>query len=223
MRIMTDAPPADSATDAVFGGERMVAHSEDLQWDVEKYNRNHDEQGRFARGGSGNARGGSGNARSAEGKPDIFYYKIREPDRVEPTAAEAEGVDGKVRLKDCYRQAAYYAVLGPDHPGAVLVHGTITIGQSDDGSGGVPIGHGWAEFVRPDGTEVVYDGVQGKFYDKASYYRNTKAVKEHNYTLDQARRMMLKTKNFGPWEHTAGITAGRVRFADGTPERWDPK
>jgi hypothetical protein len=31
--------------------------------------------------------------------------------------------------------------------------------------------------------------------------------------------MMLKTKNFGPWERTAGLTSGRVRFADGTKSR----
>jgi hypothetical protein len=221
MRIMTDAPPANSATDAVFGGERMVAPEVE---GVEKYNRNHDERGRFAESDSDDAqslprRPGKFDRPTAEDKKADIFYKVKTPDEVAPTAAEAKDVDGKIHLKRCYERAGTYLVMGPDRPGATLVHGTITIGQDDDGSGGVPIGHGWVEFTRADGSEVVYDGVQSRFYDKASYYRNTKAVEEHDYTADQARRMMLKTKNFGPWEYTAGITSGRVRFADGTPVR----
>jgi hypothetical protein len=106
--------------------------------------------------------------------------------------------------------------MGPDRPGATLVHGTVTIGQDADGSGGVPIGHGWVEVRRPDGAELVYDGVQGQFYDKASYYQNMKAADEHRYTADEARAMMLRTENYGPWERTAGLTRTRSKLVDGT-------
>lgn len=237
VEVRTAAPPTDPAIEAVFGGERMECGDVlDVPSSVEKYNKEHDERGRFSEslGGSGapstspdkpNAMERAKRKRDAETeRPADIFWRVKTPAEVAPTQAEAEGVDGKVHLKRCYDRAGRYVLDRPgDAPGVAVVHGTITIGQNDDGSGGVPIGHAWVEIRRPDGSEVVYDGVQGKFYDRASYYRNTRAADEHRYTATEARRMMLKTRNFGPWERTAGITSGRVRFDDGTPERRDPK
>jgi len=207
---------------------------------AEKYSEDQlrDERGRWV-----------GGAEAAD--PDSPYHRgvmtnVIEPERVEPTPDEAAGVDGKIHLKQCYDRAGRYildrtGVFAPrGGPQITLVHGMIAVGGReldvggtgpfDDPSGRVRVGavsiaHGWVELRRPDGREVVYDGVQGKFYDKASYYQTMRAVDEHRYTTDQATRMMLKTKNFGPWERTAGLTSGKVTFADGTRSRgafdWD--
>lgn len=207
-----------------------------------------DESGRWTDGGGGNIGGKSPAAREAlrQARREGIMHGVDEPDRAEPTQEEAYGVDGKVRLRRCYDTAGRYMLdldirqrmVGQGPPikdsEVTLVHGTVTIGGAtidvggtgpyDDPPGrvtvgGLPIGHGWVEIKRPDGTELVYDGVQGKFYDKRSYYRNMRAVDEHRYTRAQGLKMMMSTKNFGPWERTAGMTAGKVRFADGSPAR----
>jgi hypothetical protein len=138
--------------------------------------------------------------------------RIGVPTRVTPTPDEASGVDGKLHFGCCYDTAGRYVMNRPAHTALTLVHGTLKIGP-------VTMGHGWVEMTRPDGTEIVHDGVQSDFYDKKSYYEKTGAVSEHRYTPMEAMKMMYKSKNFGPWEHTAGITKGPVRFLDGTPSR----
>jgi GNAT superfamily N-acetyltransferase len=127
-------------------------------------------------------------------KRDIMW-QVDEPAEVEPTEGEARGTDGKVRLKDCFRQAGRYVMTHLDS----LVHGTVTIGPS------VPVSHAWVEIRRPDGAELIYDGVQGKFYDKASYYRNMRAVPERTYDQAEAIAKMLETRHFGPWHRSAGL------------------
>jgi 2'-5' RNA ligase len=126
-------------------------------------------------------------------------WKVQEPELAVVTKREATGVDGKVRLRDCYRQAAYYAAFGA-HRDVSLVHGTITVGDP-----GVRVGHGWAEFKSASGVDVVYDGVQGQFYVKSSYYERMRAVPEQTYDADEARTMMLKHEHFGPWGPCAGL------------------
>lgn len=131
-------------------------------------------------------------------------WKVQEPELAAVTKREADGVDGKVRLHDCYRQAAYYVAFGPERKAARLVHGTINIG----GDHGVPIAHGWAEFKSAAGVDVVYDGVQGQFYVKSSYYERMRAVPEQTYDADEARTMMLKHEHFGPWGPSGGVLGG---------------
>lgn len=129
-------------------------------------------------------------------------WRVEEPSRVRPTEDEARDTDGKIRLKDCYRQAGRYVMMRRQEE-VSLIHGTINIGQ---GKGeGVAIAHAWAEVRRLDGTELVYDGVQGRFYDRASYYRNMRAAPERTYAPDEARVQMLRSKHFGPWHTSAGI------------------
>ncbi len=121
-------------------------------------------------------------------------YIVEEPDRAAPTPDEERGTDGKVRLGDCYRQAGKYVT---DHEDAALVHGEISpLGWMEGGFRG---GHAWVEIRRPGGAELVYDGVQGRFYDKASYYRAFHAVPKRTYTPDEARVQMLRTRHWGPW------------------------
>jgi hypothetical protein len=135
-------------------------------------------------------------------KPAV--HKIVEPDRYPVSKAEAAETDGKVRLGKCYQLAAYYVAMGPVRKGASLVHGTVEIL-------GIPIGHAWVEFRSTHGDDVVYDGTQGQFYAKSSYYRVMRAVPEQTYTATEAREKMLKHKRFGPWGETAGMLRGSPR------------
>jgi hypothetical protein len=135
-----------------------------------------------------------GVAKAKREKPTLFW-RCEEPERAAVTKAEAEGVDGKVRLGACYMRAAYYVMDRPDDV-VKLVHGTIEIG------GGIPISHAWVELSD---QPVVYDGVQGQFYTKSGYYRAMRAVPEQTYTPREAMDKMLETKRFGPWGPSAGI------------------
>ncbi len=180
VEIRTQAPPPDPAAEAVFGGERM--ESGDAPDEVEKYaeDQPRDKSGRFAE--------------SAADRGAGRMLRTREPDRAAPSPEEEAGTDGKPHLGDCYRQAGNYVA---SHEGAVLVHGEI----SPPGwlKGGFRGGHAWAEIRRPGGAELVYDGAQGKFYDKASYYREMAAVPQRTYTADEALVQMLRTRHWGPW------------------------
>ena len=193
-----------------------------------------DEGGRWTSGGGGAQRPAgaqpSTNARAAAeraaSRGDGLFQGVAKDDRpreVEPTEKEREGVAlGKIYLHRCYDQAARYVALDvePGSREATLVHGTIRVGgvtmqvggtgPLDDPPGevrigGADIGHAWVEL--PGGK--VFDGVQGRFYDRDSYYQKMGARAEHKYTEDEARRMLLKTMNFGPWERTTGILRGK--------------
>jgi len=120
------------------------------------------------------------------------FFLQAEPERAVVTKAEREGVDGKVRLGDCYRSAGHYVM---DHRTDEyrMVHGTVDLR-------GVAISHAWVEF-----RDVVYEGVQGQFYAKSSYYRVMRAVPEQTYTAREAMDKMLETGVFGPWGPTAGL------------------
>lgn len=142
----------------------------------------------------------------------IFWGTDGHPREVQPAAHEAEGSHpDRIALGKCYDEAGRYIALTAPHGSrsvAKLVHGTVVIGGAWEGGvrksqTGVSIGHAWVEF-----SDKVYDGVMGRFYEKADYYKKLSAVREHEYTEDQARAMMVKTRMFGPWAGSAGMLGG---------------
>ncbi len=105
----------------------------------------------------------------------------------------------------CYDMAGKFAlsVLGTEEEKDVtLVHGAI--GNKETSA---MFGHGWIEI----GSDIVFDGVNQKFYDKDAYYQELGAVPEQRYSIREASEQMRKKKFFGPWGPTLGITNAPVK------------
>lgn len=93
--------------------------------------------------------------------------------------------DGK-----CYMLAASFVMANKDW---TLVHATLypRNGKFEN----KPFPHAFVE--RGD---KVFDPVFNHFYVKDYYYVLHRVTDEKKYTLDEACKMMLKTKNYGAWD-----------------------
>ena len=107
------------------------------------------------------------------------------------------GVPKKNTGGDCYQVSADYVVnhsLSGGGNGLVLVHGIVT-GQGP--IRGIQYGHAWVE----DGDEVI-DKSRGRDIrmPKVLYYALGNVSETVRYTPDEARRKMLDTGTYGPWD-----------------------
>lgn len=128
-------------------------------------------------------------------------YTATSPVEVTPTPEESAKIKGP-QPGHCFDSAALY-IAHHKTTNAVLVHGSIVVGHTK-------IAHGWAEIPRADGSTVVYDGVQAKFYTKDSYVKNLKAKAQHTYTLAEARVANKASGHLGPWEDDLEGLVGKV-------------
>jgi hypothetical protein len=89
----------------------------------------------------------------------------------------------------CYQRSLGHFLAKGDQFDGRLVHGQYR------GGGPILVGHAWIEI----GGDVVFDGVLSRFYRLADYYQLQSAVKEAEYTLKEAARLSIATRNYGPW------------------------
>lgn len=134
-----------------------------------------------------------GSSRMDPHPPDPELRRFPEPRKAAVPEELRRGVDGKVRLGECYKTAGKYVI---DHEGE-LVHGTIKGVAKSSGEPAPAIDHAWVEV-----GDAVYDGTQGQFYERADYYSKmgVDPASATRYNRDQALARMLETEHFGPWE-----------------------
>ena len=102
----------------------------------------------------------------------------------------------KSRLGKCYVLSGRYVM---DNPEWDLVHGTIT---QQNGSGKT-IKHAWAEKVETvDRYKIrwVFDPVWGNKMPWDAYVKFVGAEEEKRYTSGEMIEIILKQKNWGPWD-----------------------
>ena len=94
----------------------------------------------------------------------------------------------------CYKNAFDFAT---SNPGWVLVHGVAT------GTGGeiqgVPFGHAWVERTSRF-LERVYDPTADQLVLRALYYHVGRIGRTVRYEVDQALKLALETRHYGPWD-----------------------
>jgi len=83
-----------------------------------------------------------------------------------------------------------------------LVHGRPTLQREPY----IEYGHGWLE--SPDG-EICWDPIMEGEFPKILYYAagNIDPKQCLRYTQAEARRWIIKTKHWGPWEGPDGVEA----------------
>jgi hypothetical protein len=91
---------------------------------------------------------------------------------------------------DCYMNAFDHVQLNNDW---TLVHGIaiVTMGPN----AGREFGHAWCEK-----GEEVYDAASGKTIPKVLYYAIGNVQYAKSYTWEEARKIALEKKVFGPWD-----------------------
>jgi len=102
---------------------------------------------------------------------------------------------------DCYEVAAQYiiehALFPGDKKSLWLVHGEVAGQEPLEGTN---FGHAWVL----DGNKVIDNSSGGSvIMPKKQYYEMGKIDEINNvhvYNPEQARRMLLKYKTYGPWE-----------------------
>lgn len=103
------------------------------------------------------------------------------------------------RLGKCYELSwQYINAINDPNTKELLVHGYITdkIGRTID--------HAWTE----NGNNV-YDPVMDKTMPRMVYYSLLQVEVFKKYTYDEAIKMGMKTKVYGPWHK---IPAGKVKW-----------
>jgi hypothetical protein len=99
----------------------------------------------------------------------------------------------RARLGNCYELSANFVISNPDWE---LVHGYI---KADPRiwptASTAPNDHAWCEM-----DEFCYDPVLAQLFTKDGYYRMFGAVPQQRYNYPDARKKLLETANYGPWE-----------------------
>ena len=128
--------------------------------------------------------------------------RITTGDRLEALGILAPDPGFWERHGRCYELSAKYVIRGDD-PDAVVVHGAVTKGVGVKGDAYVlpfPVLHAWV--IRGDGT--VHDPVFNKSWAGPLFHAaETGAVVRFTYTADEANRLSLDTKHWGPWDVAA--------------------
>ena len=118
---------------------------------------------------------------------------------------------------DCYAAAARFVIGNARCPGIMLVHGEVT-GQGP--IAGIRYGHAWVEIgdavIDPSNRRIVCAR-------RDAYYAIGKITASvSRYSPQEARRLMLKTLHYGPWEeprkmvtNTDGLSVATARGQGG--------
>jgi hypothetical protein len=99
------------------------------------------------------------------------------------------GISVKNLVGKCYILSANYVI---EHLGWSLVHGTIKDPMGHNPY--VQIGHAWVEK-----DNQVYDPVMESKFDRDLYGKLFRSKVIKIYDRDETVKMLLKTKNYGPW------------------------
>lgn len=94
-------------------------------------------------------------------------------------------------LWDCFDQAARYALSHARYADLTLVHGLVADPMNP---GGLNAAHGWVEI-----GDVVFDGLEQRFFTRDSFYAATSARPEVRYDPVELARLVATTGHFGPW------------------------
>lgn len=100
-----------------------------------------------------------------------------------------------MKAGDCYEAAAKFVIAHDACAEIRLVHGEVT------GTGGavkgIRYGHAWVEL-----GSVVIDPSNGRCLvaSRGHYYAAGSVGDTRTYTPEEAMRIMLATKHYGPWE-----------------------
>jgi hypothetical protein len=113
---------------------------------------------------------------------------------VEVPEAYRTGRRRRVYHRQCYAKAYDYAVSKYELEGVKLVHGLY-----DPMGRQMNIPHAWVELPE----DIVFDGVQQRFYQKRGYYEVYRAEKIVEYTPEEAAKTMLEFNYIGDWGNVA--------------------
>lgn len=97
---------------------------------------------------------------------------------------------------DCYRVAGRL-IMTPEYEGGMLCHGSVYHPETGRH------GHAWIEM--PDGefdVVICHDVANGNdlHLPRDVYYHFGKVEHVKRYTAEEAAKLMLRTKHFGPWD-----------------------
>ena len=95
---------------------------------------------------------------------------------------------------ECFIKAGEYVLNNKQLNNLILIHGTINANKERN----IIYEHAWVEFTD-NGIEVVFDGVDQKFYDKKDYYEKLDAMPDYVHNKKQYMKMFAKTLWLGKW------------------------
>lgn len=111
--------------------------------------------------------------------------------------------ENKYKRGQCYMNAYQYA-SEHEREGWRIVHAIVT-GQG--GIAGVRFGHAWVERCHPMGFIEAHDPAADVRIPAELYRQIGEASDLRVYTLDDARREMVKHGHYGPWDEKIGASA----------------
>lgn len=75
-----------------------------------------------------------------------------------------------------------------------LVHGSLFAGEPRR-----RIDHAWVEFTDEVGGPLVYEPSSEALLKRSTFYLRFKAKPAQKYTWEEAAKLALMTKHYGPW------------------------
>ena len=97
------------------------------------------------------------------------------------------------REGDCYRLATQHIIAQQE---GTLIHAEVWSAKQDG-----MIGHALVETE----TGFIYEPVLDRYFKKDWLYKTYKVKELKRYTTEGAMVMMLKEKNYGPWEEASSL------------------
>jgi len=129
---------------------------------------------------------------------EVPELKALHPLKPTPEERAAATEYGTLFPHQCFAAAGAF-ILKAEHngfPDARLVHGVYQPNLD------LPVyAHGWVELPG----NILFDGVQQRYFDKDDYYRVMRAKPERTYSRTQALSKMATSGHKGPWHDSAGV------------------
>ena len=113
--------------------------------------------------------------------PPIPKGFLRKPNKTSPLLLQTVGREGL-----CYELAWRWLLK---HKEGTLVHGVVFAGDPLSW-----INHAWVEL-----DDEVYEPQNDETFSKTAFYQAFQAKPAQRYTLLEATKMALRTRNYGPW------------------------
>lgn len=134
----------------------------------------------------------------------VFRERMAVIREVEVSPQLKRGTDpNRFYPKECYLRAWHYIEKHLVFDELRLVHGKVASVI------GYPVDHAWVEIA----SDVVFDGVAQRFYDRASYYEVRRAVAEASYSVVEACDHVRRSLHTGPWHVRDWLEVAKERLA----------